>query len=156
MPNPSGGGSGAGSGDGEGPPTGPDEDLRRLRAEYDNYRHRVRRDRLAVREIAVSNVLTRLLPVLDALDRARAAGEVVDGFGAVARLLEDELASLGLESFGEPGDAFDPLFHLAVAHTGSATVAGPVCVEIVRPGYRVGGQLLRPAEVVVAEQPVTL
>ncbi|GJF27944.1 hypothetical protein KNE206_06440 [Kitasatospora sp. NE20-6] len=139
------------AGDGEGPSDGPGADLRRIKAEYDNYRRRVHRDRLAVREIAVVNVLTRLLPVLDALDRARASGEVVDGFAAVADLLEEELASLGLESFGEPGEAFDPVLHLAVAYTRSMVVTGPVCIEIVRAGYRVGGHLLRPAEVVVAE-----
>lgn len=141
------------AGDGEGPNSGPDEDLRRLKAEYDNYRRRVHRDRLAVREIAVSNVLARLLPVLDALDRARAAGEVVDGFGAVADLLESELGALGLQSFGEPGEAFDPVLHLAVGYTRSAVVTGPICIEVVRAGYRVGGQMLRPAEVVVAEPP---
>jgi molecular chaperone GrpE len=140
-------------GDGTGLPPGAAEDLRRLKAEYDNYRRRVRRDRLAVREIAVANVLARMLPVLDALDRARAAGEVVDGFGAVAELLEGELAALGLESVGTVGDAFDPVLHLAIGYTRSAAVTAPVCVEIVRTGYRVGDQLIRPAEVVVAEPP---
>ncbi|MEV7176125.1 replication initiator [Kitasatospora sp. NPDC093679] len=67
----------------------------------------------AVREIADSNVLSWLLPVLDALDQARRASEVIDGFGAVADLLETELGSLGLQSFGEPGEPFDAL-HLAI------------------------------------------
>ena len=48
-------------------------DLRRVKSEYDNYRRRVRRDRRAVGEIAVANVLTRFLPVLDAIDQARRA-----------------------------------------------------------------------------------
>ncbi|MFD9125164.1 nucleotide exchange factor GrpE [Kitasatospora sp. NPDC059571] len=143
----------ASTGDGTGTPTGPAEDLRRLKAEYDNYRRRVRRDRLAVREIAVANVLARLLPVLDALDRARESGDVVDGFGAVADLLESELGALGLRSFGEPGEPFDPVRHLAIGYTRSFAVTGPICVELVRTGYRVGDHLIRPAEVVVAEPP---
>lgn len=59
-------------------------DLQRLKSEYDHYRKRVRRDRLAVREIAVANVLGRLLSVLDAIDRAREHGELDPGFRAVA------------------------------------------------------------------------
>ncbi|MFJ5214664.1 nucleotide exchange factor GrpE [Streptomyces sp. NPDC088354] len=125
-------------------------DLKRLKAEYDNYRKRVHRDRLAVREIAVANVLRGLLPVLDAVDRARELGEVTQGFGAVAEVLETRLGELGLQSFGTPGDPFDPVRHEAVGTAGGAESEGPVCAEVVRPGYRVGGHLLRPAEVVVA------
>ncbi|MEU6082405.1 nucleotide exchange factor GrpE [Streptomyces sp. NPDC047108] len=134
-------------------------DLQRVKAEYDNYRKQVRRDRLAVREVAVANVLRGLLPVLDALAQARAQGEVTGGFGAVAGELESRLAELGLEGFGEPGEPFDPTRHEAISRTvpsepTSATGAtGMTCTEIVRRGYRVGGQLLRPAEVVVADPP---
>lgn len=129
------------------------EDLLRVKAEYDNYRKRVRRDRLAVREAAVANVLRGLLPVLDALDEARAQGEVTGGFQAVAGLVETHLAELGLRSFGEVGDPFDPARHEALEHRYSEAVERPVCTAVLRPGYQVGGQLLRPAEVVVAEPP---
>ncbi|MFE2579334.1 nucleotide exchange factor GrpE, partial [Streptomyces sp. NPDC059378] len=50
-------------------------DLQRLQAEYQNYRRRVERDRIAVREIAIANLLTELLPVLDDIGRARDHGE---------------------------------------------------------------------------------
>ena len=126
-------------------------DLQRLKAEYDNYRKRVRRDRLAVREIAVANVLGRLLPVLDALSEATELGEVTGGFERVAQALEAELATLGLESFGTAGDPFDPVVHEAVSYTSSDQVEYPTCTEILRLGYRVGDHLLRPAEVAVAE-----
>ncbi|MGI5401028.1 nucleotide exchange factor GrpE [Streptomyces sp. CA-135486] len=126
-------------------------DLQRLKAEYDNYRKRVRRDRLAVREIAVANVLGRLLPVLDALAEATELGEVTGGFERVAQVLETELATLGLQSFGTAGDLFDPVVHEAVSYTSSDQVEHPTCTEILRQGYRVGDHLLRPAEVAVAE-----
>jgi molecular chaperone GrpE len=129
-------------------------DLRRVRAEYDHYRGRVGRDRLAVREIAVANVLTGLLPVLDAIDRARGQGEVTGGFRRVAEVLENELAALGLRSFGTAGEPFDPVRHEAVSCTRSAHVEQPVCAVVLRRGYRVGDQLLRPAQVEVAA-PVT-
>ena len=130
-------------------------DLQRLKAEYDNYRKRVHRDRLAVREIAVANVLDRLLPVLDAIGQAREHGEVTGGFKSVADALETQLASLGMQSFGEAGDPFDPALHQAISHTNTDEVDRPTCTVILRPGYRVGAHLLRPAEVAVAEPPAS-
>ena len=128
-------------------------DLRRVKSEYDHYRERVRRDRRAVGEIAVANVLAGLLPVLDAIDQARRQGEVTGGFQRVAEVLETELAALGLRSFGEAGDPFDPAVHEAVFCTRSDDVEQPTCAAILRPGYRVGDQLLRPAQTEVADPP---
>ncbi|MEW2086701.1 nucleotide exchange factor GrpE [Streptomyces sp. NPDC005283] len=126
-------------------------DLQRLKAEYDNYRKRVRRDRLAVREIAVANVLGRLLPVLDALAEAAEQGEVTGGFQRIALELETELAGLGLQSFGEAGDLFDPVVHEAIRYTGSGQVEHAICAAVLRKGYRVGDHLMRPAQVEVTE-----
>ncbi|WP_409467454.1 nucleotide exchange factor GrpE [Streptomyces sp. HC307] len=128
-------------------------DLQRVTSEYDNYRKRVRRDRHAVAEIAVANVLTGLLPVLDAIDQARRQGDVTGGFAHVAAVLEGELAALGLQSFGAAGDPFDPAWHEALSCTRSDHVERPTCTAILRPGYRVGDQLLRPAQAEVAEPP---
>ncbi|WP_406724896.1 nucleotide exchange factor GrpE [Streptomyces sp. GD-15H] len=128
-------------------------DLQRVKSEYGNYRKRVSRDRHAVGEIAVANVLTGLLPVLDAIDQARKQGEVTGGFQRVAEVLEGELAALGLQSFGTAGDPFDPARHEAVSCTCSDRVERPTCTAILRPGYRVGDQLLRPAQAEVTEPP---
>ncbi|UUU35499.1 nucleotide exchange factor GrpE [Streptomyces sp. CA-210063] len=126
-------------------------DLQRVKSEYDNYRKRVSRDRRAVGEIAVANVLSGLLPVLDAIDQAREQGDVTGGFQRVTDVLEGELAALGLQSFGTAGDPFDPAWHEAVSCTRSDDVEQPTCTVILRPGYRVGDQLLRPAQAEVAE-----
>ncbi|MEV7797166.1 nucleotide exchange factor GrpE [Streptomyces sp. NPDC087512] len=128
-------------------------DLERLKSEYEHYRERVRRDRRAVGEIAVANVLARFLPVLDAVDQGREQGEVTGGFQRVTEVLRRELAALGLESFGAVGDLFDPAVHEAVSCTRSDHVEQPTCTAILRPGYRVGEQLLRPAQAEVAEPP---
>ncbi|GHE47330.1 nucleotide exchange factor GrpE [Streptomyces capitiformicae] len=128
-------------------------DLQRLKSEYDNYRERVSRDRRTVGEIAVANVLTGLLPVLDAIDQARKQGEVTGGFQRVTDVLESELAALGLQSFGTAGDPFDPTWHEAVSCTRADHVEQPTCTTILRPGYRVGDQILRPAQAEVAEPP---
>ena len=83
-------------------------DLQRLQAEYVNYKRRVDRDREVVRDTAIANVLTALLPVLDDIGRAREHDELHGGFKAVAESLERTVNGLGLKPFGEEGDEFDP------------------------------------------------
>ena len=126
-------------------------DLQRLQAEYANYRKRVDRDRAAVREQAVASALAGLLPVLDAIDQAREHGELSGGFKSVADSLQAALGRLGLVTYGEKGDPFDPKIHEALTHSYSSDVAEDTCVEILQPGYKVGERILRPARVAVAE-----
>jgi len=126
-------------------------DLQRLQAEYANYRKRVERDRQAVREQALANVLGELLPVLDDIGRAREHGELSGGFKSVADSLESITAKLGLTAFGEQGEPFDPTLHEALMHEYSGDVFEPTCVKILQPGYKVGDRIIRPARVAVAE-----
>jgi molecular chaperone GrpE len=126
-------------------------DLQRVQAEYANYRKRVERDRVAVREQALASVVNELLPVLDDIGRAREHEELTGGFKAVADALESAAAKLGLTTFGEAGDPFDPNVHEALMHSYSADVTEPTCVQILQPGYKVGERILRPARVAVAE-----
>ena len=125
-------------------------DLQRLQAEYANYRKRVDRDRVTVREHAVAGTLSELLPVLDAIGQAREHGELSGGFKSVADSLQAAVGKLGLVSYGQRGDAFDPKIHEALTHTYSPDVAEDTCVEIFQPGYKVGERILRPARVAVA------
>ena len=126
-------------------------DVQRIQAEYANYRKRVERDRIAVREQALANVLAELLPVLDDIGRAREHGELSGGFKSVAESLESAVAKLGLVSYGEKGEPFDPVIHEALMHSYSAEVSEPTCVQILQPGYKIGDRTLRPARVAVAE-----
>ncbi|MGH3277394.1 MAG: nucleotide exchange factor GrpE [Streptosporangiaceae bacterium] len=126
-------------------------DLQRLQAEYANYRKRVERDRIAVRDQALANVISELLPVLDDIGRAREHGELAGGFKSVAESLEASMAKLGLTAYGEVGDPFDPTLHDALMHSYSAEVTEPTCVQILQPGYRVGDRIVRPTRVAVAE-----
>src|ERR1700742_227624 len=125
-------------------------DLQRLQAEYANYRKRVDRDRATVREQAVASALSELLPVLDAIGQAREHGELSGGFKSVADSLQASVAKLGLVSYGQRGDAFDPKIHEALTHTYSPDVVEDTCIEIFQPGYKVGERTLRPARVAVA------
>ena len=126
-------------------------DLQRLQAEYANYRRRVERDRIAVREIAVANLLSELLPVLDDIGRARDHGELVGGFKSVGESVETVAAKLGLQQFGKEGEPFDPTIHEALMHSYAPDVTETTCVAILQPGYRFGERTIRPARVAVAE-----
>jgi molecular chaperone GrpE len=126
-------------------------DLQRLQAEYANYRKRVERDRQVVREQAMASVLSELLPVLDDIGRAREHGELSGGFKSVADSLESITSKLGLTTYGENGDPFDPTLHEALMHEYSSDVFEPTCVRILQPGYKVGDRIIRPARVAVAE-----
>jgi molecular chaperone GrpE len=125
-------------------------DLQRLQAEYANYRKRVDRDRATVREQAVSSALAELLPILDAIGQAREHGELSGGFKSVADSLLAAVGKLGLVSYGQRGDAFDPKIHEALAQTFAPDVTEDTLAEIFQPGYKVGERILRPARVAVA------
>ncbi|KIZ19556.1 nucleotide exchange factor GrpE [Streptomyces natalensis] len=126
-------------------------DLQRLQAEYQNYRRRVERDRITVKEIAAANILSELLPTLDDIGRAREHGELVGGFKSVAESLETVIAKLGLQQFGKEGEPFDPTIHEALMHSYAPDVTETTCVAILQPGYRIGERTIRPARVAVAE-----
>ncbi|MDH6214809.1 nucleotide exchange factor GrpE [Streptomyces pseudovenezuelae] len=126
-------------------------DLQRLQAEFQNYRRRVERDRITVKEIAVANLLSELLPVLDDIGRAREHGEFVGGFKSVGESLETVAAKMGLQQFGKEGEPFDPTIHEALMHSYAPDVTETTCVAILQPGYRFGERTIRPARVAVAE-----
>ncbi|RNL84386.1 nucleotide exchange factor GrpE [Halostreptopolyspora alba] len=126
-------------------------DLKRLQAEYANYRKRVERDRAAVQEQALAQVVGELLPILDDIGRAREHDELSGGFKSVGESLEALVSRLGLRKFGETGEEFDPNFHEALTMVPSAEATVPTVIEVFQPGYLIGEErVLRPARVVVA------
>ena len=127
------------------------DDLKRLQAEYVNYRRRVDRDRDVARDLAVAGVLEALLPVMDDIGRARDHGDLEGAFKTVAENLEATVGRLGLVKYGEPGEPFDPAIHEALMHEHSDEVTEPTCTQVLFPGYRVGERILRAARVAVAE-----
>lgn len=126
-------------------------DLKRVSAEYTNYRRRVERDREATITGAKAQVAGELLTVLDDVERAGAHGDLTGPFKVVADRLTETLTRAGLAGFGEVGDAFDPSVHEAVAHGTSAEVDGPTVTTVMRRGYRFGEKVLRPAMVEVTD-----
>lgn len=127
------------------------EDLKRVSAEYANYRRRVDRDRVLIGELAQERLILDLLPVFDDIDRAREHGDLTGAFKSAADQLTAVLDRAGVQVFGAVGDPFDPSVHEAVLHSESAEVDVPTCTHVMRRGYRRGERVLRPAMVGVAD-----
>ena len=126
-------------------------DLRRLQAEYVNYRKRVERDRAVAGEMAVIGVLNSLLPVLDDVDAARQHGDLADGpFAAIAAKLEAALKTYGLVRIDETGVEFDPTIHEALIQQPGEDIEVDTVSQVLRSGYRSGDRVLRAAQVIVA------
>jgi len=122
--------------------------LRRLQADFDNFRKRTMKQQTDVLERAARGLVEKLLPVLDTaqLAAAHADAEVV---APVVGLLVDTLAKEGLETIAPvPGATFDPTVHEAVAHEPGDGSQQEI-VGLLRAGYRWKGTLLRPAMVTV-------
>ncbi len=151
------------------------DSLRRLQAEFENYKKRVIKQQADQTARAAVSLLEKILPVLDTFDLAiEHMGDPgsVDGraLDAVYSQLRDVLTKEGLERVSPIGERFDPNNHEAVGHLpadvevdvddgdGSATSdpegggggdGEPVVAQVMRPGYRWRGSVLRPAMVMV-------
>ena len=131
--------------------------LRRLKAEFDNYRKRVQRDNEELRLRAAETVVESLLPVMDNMSRALEAGDrheegqLVAGLDLVAGQLSGTLAGHGLEEIEvEPGTMFDPEYHEAIVAQPSEEYDEGTVTQVLERGYLLHGKLLRPAKVIVA------
>lgn len=126
-------------------------DLKRVTAEYANYRRRTEANREIERERAVGAAVAVLLPVLDDLDRAEKHGDLEGDapFATIAAKLRAATAKLGLQPFGEVGEPFDPQKHEAIFQQPSDEVETDTVADVVETGYLLGGTLLRVAKVVV-------
>ena len=127
-------------------------DLKRLQAEYANYRRRTEEQREVEIERAKGSVAKGLLPVIDDLDRAEKHGDLNEGtpFAAIAEKLRGVVERMGIEPYGAAGEAFDPQHHEAIFQAPTPGTETPTILEVVEVGYRLGSVELRPAKVVVA------
>ena len=128
------------------------DDLRRLTAEYANYRKRTEANVEVDKQRATAAAVSSLLPVLDDLDRAEQHGDLVEGsaFATIAQKLRGTLERLGLEGFGEKGDLFNPQMHEAIAQVPVPGTEEHTVLDVIERGYRIGDVELRPAKVAVA------
>ena len=129
-------------------------DLKRVAAEFENYRKRVSRDQESLVARAHERLVKELVPVLDDLERALEAAhaheeaELEEGVALVARSFADILRKEGVEEVPTEG-RFDPHVHEALLSQPSEAEEGSV-LEVLQKGYKLGDRVLRPARVVVA------
>lgn len=128
------------------------DDLKRLQAEYANYRRRTEEQRGIEIARAKGDLVKGLLPVLDDLDRADTHGDLTEGsaFAVIAEKVRNIVTRMGVEKYGVAGEAFDPQQHEAILQQPVPGTEAPTILEVVEIGYRLGEVELRPAKVVVA------
>jgi molecular chaperone GrpE len=130
-----------------------DRSIRTL-ADFENYRRRAEREREDLRRFAVGDALRDLLPVVDNLERALAAGGTVEdlklGVELTLRQFKDLLRQRGIAEVQSVGEPFDPAVHEAVAREEASDVTVPTVTTELQRGYTLHGRLLRPALVKVA------
>ena len=129
----------------------------RLRADFENFRRRAAREYAGARDEGRRAALLPLLSVLDTLERALAAGsidpEFYEGVAATQRLFLRALREAGAEPIESVGRPFDPTEHEAIATVPAEGVPPGTVAQENRRGWRLGRDLLRPAQVVVATEP---
>lgn len=130
-------------------------DLRRVAADFDNYRKRVTRDQENLVARAHERLVTALLPVLDDLERALEAAreheetKLEEGVELVERQLRDVLTREGLAEI-ETNGSFDPHIHEALLTQPSEEEDGAI-LDVLQKGYRLGDRVIRPARVAISQ-----
>jgi molecular chaperone GrpE len=135
------------------------DQLRRLAAEFDNYKKRQAREREQLLVTAAERLVIGLLPVLDDLERAVAAFEehdpekVREGVALVHRALGMLLEKEGVAAIDPGGEPFDPHQHEALTTQSVAGVDEGMVLQVIQRGYSLGDRVVRPARVIVAAAP---
>jgi molecular chaperone GrpE len=129
---------------------------RRTKADFENYRKRVAGESAGAERRGRAALAREILPVIDNLERALAAAEPGDEGSSLAegvRLVRKELAAVlrrsGVESYEPRGEEFDPHLHEAMMMQPAGPDHAGKVLEVLEKGYRLDGQVLRPARVVV-------
>ena len=131
----------------------------RLLAEFDNVRRRMAREHGTARDEGRRAALLPVLPVLETLEQALAAGSTdasfYEGVAATRRMLLNALREAGAEAIETVARPFDPRLHEALATVPTAGVKPGTIVREMRRGWRLGDELLRPAQVEIASDEET-
>ncbi len=127
----------------------------RSQAEFQNYKKRIERDNESMYASMKGDIIKKVLPALDDIERAlqnRPADDAwANGIELIARKLQNLLESEGLKRIEAKGAAFDPNFHEAISHEPSDEVGSEHVIDVVQNGYMMGERVIRPALVRVAQ-----
>lgn len=128
--------------------------LKRLMAEFDNFKKRSSKEREGLYNSLVSDIFSSLLPVIDNLEKAVEAKTEDEaykqGVKLVLKQFKDVLSANGVEEIETVGQVFDPELHEAVASVTDETLGEKVIKEEYRKGYKIGSKVIRHSMVVVA------
>ncbi len=131
------------------------ERLMRLQADFENYKKRTQKEKLDTYQFALEDIMTKLLPVLDNLDRAEAAADdsnkdsYREGVQMVFKQLVNILQEEGLAEIKSIGEKFDPNFHHGVAVGEDSEKEDQEVLEVFQKGYTFKDKVIRPAMVKV-------
>lgn len=130
------------------------EHLQRTAAEFDNYKKRVSKEKEKIYNLAVGDVVTKFIAVLDNLDKAVEAEttdpKAKEGFELIHKQMQDVLTNLNVEHIATEKEKFNPEFHDAVMHVEDENYGEQEIVQELRCGYKMGDRVLRHAMVKVA------
>ena len=130
------------------------ENYLRLAAEYDNYRKRTQQEKLSIYADATAKAIEELLPMSDSINAALSSTPEDDpqrqGIELIGNQFAKCLEKLGVESFGEVGEAFDPQLHNAVARTENPDLPANSLAMVFQKGFKIGDKVIRAAMVQVA------
>ena len=129
------------------------DSLKRLQADFINYKNRTNRERQQSIELANESLILKILPIIDDLDRAIDSKEEKDEFSSGVELIRDNLL-LSLKDFGleevDCSDKFDPNYHHAVI-TEDSDKGSDMIIEVFQKGYILNNKCIRPAMVKVSK-----
>ena len=127
--------------------------LKRLMAEFDNYKKRASKEREQLYNSLVADIMMAFLPVMDNLEKAINTNTEDEGYRQgmelVAKQFKDVLKSFGLEEIKTEGEIFNPILHEAVSSVQDDTKESQEIIEEFRKGYKMGDKVIRHAMVVV-------
>ncbi len=127
----------------------------RSQAEFQNYKKRIERDNELMYASMKGDIIKKVLPALDDLERAlqnRPTGDAwASGIELIARKLQSILDNEGVKRIEAKGAAFDPNFHEAISHEPADGVESGHVIDVVQNGYMLGERVIRPALVRVAQ-----
>ena len=131
------------------------DSLMRSQAEFQNYRKRIERDNETMKSLMKGDIVRKILPVLDDLERAvqnRPADDLwANGIELIARKFQGVIEGEGIRKIEAEGTEFDPNFHEAISNEPSDEVESGHVIAVVQSGYMLGERVLRPALVRVAQ-----
>ena len=131
------------------------EGWQRAQADFQNYRKRIERDNEMMYATMKSDIVKKVLPVLDDLERALqnrpADNGWANGIELIARKLQNMLDVEGVKRIEADGLEFDPKFHEAISHEPNDSVPSGHVIAVVQNGYMLGERVVRPALVRVAQ-----